>query len=127
MIDFKTTKPGDKLRIVGAGAPGFAKLGDVVTVIGCNGTDRCYVVNDAGEYARFALTCGAARLEPVTDESRECGARGGANLECARDAGHDGEHVFVVVDPDTRMNNEAREYQRGLREVETPVTNEETQ
>lgn len=26
MIDFSKTKPGDKLKIVGAGAPGFAKL-----------------------------------------------------------------------------------------------------
>lgn len=33
MIDYSEIKVGDKLRIVGAGAPGFAKLGDVVTVV----------------------------------------------------------------------------------------------
>ena len=66
MIDFSKVQPGDTLKIVGAGAPGFAKLGDVVTVTSCNGTNRCDVVNEAGESAYFALTCGAARLEPVT-------------------------------------------------------------
>lgn len=65
MIDFATTKPGDKLKIVGAGAPGFAKLGDIVTVTKCNGTNRVDVIREDGESAYFALTCGAARLEPV--------------------------------------------------------------
>ena len=65
MIDFSKVKEGDKLKIVGAGAPGFAKLGDVVTVTSCNGRNRCDVVNEAGEPAYFALTCGAARLEAV--------------------------------------------------------------
>jgi hypothetical protein len=65
MIDFEAVKVGDKLRIVGAGAPGFAQLGDVVTVTACNGTNRCDVVNEAGSSAYFALTCGAARLEYV--------------------------------------------------------------
>ena len=65
-IDFATTKPGDKLRIVGLGAPGFAKLGDIVTVTECNGKNRVDVARDDGETAYFALTCGAARLEPVT-------------------------------------------------------------
>lgn len=76
MIDYKTLKAGDKLRIVGAGAPGFAKLGDIVTVESCNGSNRCDVVHDvSGEKVYFALTCGAARLEPemqpVIDELRE--------------------------------------------------------
>ncbi len=65
MIEFSKVKEGDRLRIVGAGAPGFAKLGDIVTVKSCNGTNRCDVVNEAGEPAYFALTCGAARLEPT--------------------------------------------------------------
>lgn len=65
MIDFSKTQPGDKLKIVGAGAPGFAKLGDVVTVTKCNGTNRVDVVREDGESAYFALTCGAARLEPL--------------------------------------------------------------
>jgi hypothetical protein len=63
MIDYKTIKVGDKLRIVGIGAPGFAKLGDIVTVEKC-GPNRCDVVHDVtGERVYFALTCGAARLE----------------------------------------------------------------
>ena len=65
MIDYARIKEGDKLKIVGAGAPGFAKLGDIVTVKSTNGTNRCDVVNEAGEEAYFALTCGAARLEPA--------------------------------------------------------------
>lgn len=65
MIEFSKVQPGDKLKIVGAGAPGYAKLGDVVTVKSCNGTNRVDVVNAAGEDAYFALTCGAARLEPM--------------------------------------------------------------
>jgi hypothetical protein len=65
MIDYTTTKPGDKLRITGMGAPGFARLGDVVTVTACNGKNRCDVVNESGESAYFALTCGAQRLEPI--------------------------------------------------------------
>jgi hypothetical protein len=65
MIDYGKVKEGDKLRITGMGAPGFAKLGDVVTVKSCNGTNRCDVVNEAGDSAYFALTCGAQRLEPV--------------------------------------------------------------
>jgi hypothetical protein len=65
MIDFSKVQPGDQLRIVGAGAPGFARLGDIVTVESCNGSNRCNVVNEAGDRAYFALTCGAARLELV--------------------------------------------------------------
>jgi hypothetical protein len=57
MIDYSKLQIGDKLRIVGVGAPGFAKLGDVVTVEKTS-ANRCDV-------AYFALTCGAARLEPV--------------------------------------------------------------
>jgi hypothetical protein len=63
MIDYKETRPGDKLIIVGMGAPGFAKLGEAVTVTSCNGVNRCDVVNERGESAYFALTCGAQRLE----------------------------------------------------------------
>lgn len=66
MIKFSEVKEGDKLRITGQGAPGFAKLGDVVTVMYCNGRDRCDVVHDeTKEAAYFALTCGAERLEVI--------------------------------------------------------------
>jgi hypothetical protein len=70
MIDFRTLRVGDKLRIVGVGAPGFARLGDIVTVESCNGTNRCDVVHDGtGARVYFALTCGAARLEPANIET----------------------------------------------------------
>jgi len=65
MIDYAKIKPGDKLKIVGAGAPGFASLGDVVEVISTNGHNRCDVKREDGGAAYFALTCGAARLGPV--------------------------------------------------------------
>lgn len=65
MIDYAQVKPGDKLKIVGAGAPGFAKLGDEVEVTTCNGRNRVDVKRADGETAYFALTCGAARLEAV--------------------------------------------------------------
>jgi len=64
MIDYGKTKAGDKLRITGMGAPGFAKLGDVVTVTECNGHNRVDVTHDVtGDAAFFALRCGAQRLE----------------------------------------------------------------
>ena len=68
MIDFAKVKSGDKLRITGMGAPGFAKLDDTVTVKSCTSSNhgRCDVVHDeTGAEAFFALTCGAQRLEPV--------------------------------------------------------------
>lgn len=68
MIDFAEIVPGDKLRITGMGAPGFAKLGDTVTVKSCTPDNhgRCDVVHDEiGAEAFFALTCGAERLEKV--------------------------------------------------------------
>lgn len=71
MIDHAQIKTGDRLRIVGAGAPGFAQLGDVVTVVSTDGKQRCDVKREDGAEAYFALTCGAARLEivePQTDQ-----------------------------------------------------------
>lgn len=67
MIDYAKVKGGDKLRITGMGAPGFAQLGDTVTVVSSNGTNRCDVRHDvSGKEAFFTLTCGAQRLEPIT-------------------------------------------------------------
>lgn len=71
MIDYATILPGDKLRIVGMGAPGFAKLGDIVEVVSCNMMNCCYVKREDGETAYFALTCGAQRLERVEDRKAD--------------------------------------------------------
>lgn len=68
MIDYGKVQPGQKLRITGMGAPGFAKLGDIVTVQSCTADNhgRCDVTHDVtGKEAYFALSCGAHRLEPV--------------------------------------------------------------
>jgi len=70
MIDYATTKAGDKLRITGMGAPGFAELGEVVTVTSCNGKNKLFAVNNAGDEVFFALTCGAQRLEHI-DQPRD--------------------------------------------------------
>jgi hypothetical protein len=67
MVDYGKIKPGDRLRIVGMGAPGFAKLGDLVTVTK-TAPNRCDVVRADGESAFFALTCGAQRLEMAEPE-----------------------------------------------------------
>lgn len=72
MIEYDKIKEGDKLRVTGMGAPGFAKLGDIVTVKSTNGKNRCDVVHDeTGDEAYFALTCGAQRLEPATPQPAE--------------------------------------------------------
>ena len=66
MLEVSKTSVGDKLRIVGAGAPGFAKLGDIVEVTATY-ANKVDVKNAAGDVAFFALTCGAARLEPIQE------------------------------------------------------------
>jgi len=64
MIDFKEVKVGDKVKVVGMGAPSFANLGDTleITVVEDN---RVWAKRDDGEVAFFALTCGASRLELI--------------------------------------------------------------
>lgn len=64
MIDFKTIGVGDKVKVVGAGAPGFARLGDELEITKVQ-NDRVYAKRSDGEEVYFALTCGAARLELV--------------------------------------------------------------
>lgn len=68
MIKYSEVKIGDVLEITGMGAPGFAKLGDPVTVIRNNYKNKLYVRNETGEEAFFALTCGAQRLKYPTKE-----------------------------------------------------------
>lgn len=62
MIDYTLVRPGDILRIVGAGAPGYAKLDDLVrvTAVQKNGVT---VEDKHGEPCDFVFNCGAARLE----------------------------------------------------------------
>lgn len=88
MIDYKKVKAGDKLRITGMGAPGYAKLGDIVTVKSCSDHNhgRCLVVTEDGTEIGFLLTCGAQRLE-VVDEQTD--AEKLAELEALFDLCHD--------------------------------------
>ena len=67
MINFNTIKEGKKVKVVGMGAPGFAELGDVLTITQVY-ADRVYAKREDGEEAFFALTCGASRLEEIKDE-----------------------------------------------------------
>lgn len=64
MIDFSTIKVGDKVCVVGMGAPGFAKLGDTLEITKVE-PNRVYAKRADGEEAFFALTCGASRLELI--------------------------------------------------------------
>jgi hypothetical protein len=64
MIDYSTIKTGDKVKIVGMGAPGYANNGDIVEVIE-TGLDFVRVKDESGNTASFHENCGAARLELV--------------------------------------------------------------
>jgi hypothetical protein len=70
MIDFKTIKVGDSVKVVGMGAPGFAELGETleITLVG-EKMDRVWAVRHDGEEAFFALTCGASRLELLENDN----------------------------------------------------------
>jgi hypothetical protein len=64
VIDYAKTKKGDILKLVGAGAPGYAKLGDLVRVTEVH-ANSVKVEDRNGEPCEFIFNCGAARLEPT--------------------------------------------------------------
>jgi hypothetical protein len=64
MIDYGKVQYGDILRIVGAGAPGYAVLGDLVRVVEVT-KNSVQVEDKNGEKVEFLYNCGAARLEPT--------------------------------------------------------------
>ena len=61
MIDFKTVKVGDKVIVVGMGAPGFAAMGEELTISKVE-NNKVWAMKSDGEEAFFALSCGASRL-----------------------------------------------------------------
>ena len=65
MIDYSKVKIGDFLKIVGKGAPGFAKLGDPVVVTAIMPDTGVRVARNDYEEAEFLYSCGAERLEQV--------------------------------------------------------------
>ena len=64
MIQFNEMSVGDKVKVVGMGAPGFASLGDTLEITKVL-SDRVYAKTEDGREAFFALTCGASRLEKI--------------------------------------------------------------
>lgn len=62
MIDYQKVEKGDILKIVGAGAPGHAELGDLVRVLE-HTTNGVKVETKTGSTIEFVFNCGAARLE----------------------------------------------------------------
>jgi len=68
MIDYAKTKVGDILRIVGAGMPGYAKLGDLVRVTEVE-QEGLWFVNSQGKQGGVIFACGAARVEPTEFEN----------------------------------------------------------
>jgi hypothetical protein len=64
VINYATVKKGDILKLVGAGAPGYANLGDLVRVTEVH-TNGVKVEDKRGEPCEFVYNCGAARLEPT--------------------------------------------------------------
>ena len=61
MIDFKTIQVGNLVTVVGAGAPGFAELGETLKITKVE-HNKVWARKQNGDEAFFALTCGAARL-----------------------------------------------------------------
>lgn len=66
MIDYSKTNRGDILRIVGAGATGYAEIGDLVRVTKVH-ANSVFVEDRNGTPVEFAYNCGAARLEATDD------------------------------------------------------------
>lgn len=64
MIDFGSIRIGDRVRVIGMGAPGFARLGEELEITRVEARSVC-AKRDDGLEAFFALTCGASRLELV--------------------------------------------------------------
>jgi hypothetical protein len=62
MIDYVKVEKGDILKIVGVGAPGYAKNGDLVRVTEVH-VNSAIVEDRDGKTAEFMYNCGAARLE----------------------------------------------------------------
>ena len=67
MINFETIEIGNKVRVVGMGAPGFAELGDELEITKVE-PKKVFAKRKDGKEAFFALTCGASRLELIPDE-----------------------------------------------------------
>ena len=70
MIDFKEISVGDKVKVVGMGAPGFAGLGEKLEITQSL-PNKVFAKRADGKEAYFALTCGASRLEKIDNQDGE--------------------------------------------------------
>ena len=70
MINYAETNVGEVLRITGKGAPKYANLGDVVTVMVVD-ENSVIVENCWGLRAGFYDDCGAERLEYAQPQKLE--------------------------------------------------------
>ncbi len=61
-IKFSETKVGDILKLIGQGAPGFARLGDLLRVKEVF-KEAVLVEDKNGRECEFVFNCGADRLE----------------------------------------------------------------
>ena len=64
MIKYSETKKGDILKVVGAGAPGYCELGELVRVTEVH-EESVFTENRDRVVVEFVFNCGAARLEPT--------------------------------------------------------------
>jgi hypothetical protein len=69
MICYSGIKEGDELEICGDGAPGFATLGERVTVVHVF-LDAVVVSDQTGRWAKFVGATGAARLRFASVRNR---------------------------------------------------------
>jgi hypothetical protein len=64
MINFETIEVGNKVKVVGMGAPGFAELGEELEISKIE-PNKVFAKKKNGKEAFFALSCGASRLELI--------------------------------------------------------------
>ena len=64
MIEYSKIARGDILKLVGIGAPGYSKLGDLLRVTKIY-RNSVFVEDRSGSPMEFVFNCGAARLEPT--------------------------------------------------------------
>ena len=64
MIKYNETEVGDILEVIGAGAPGYYKNGELVRVLEVH-AESCLTENRDKVQVEFVFNCGAARLNPT--------------------------------------------------------------
>ncbi len=64
MIEYADISVGDIVSVVGAGAPGYAKLGDLLRITEVH-ANSVKVEDRDGKPCEFLYNCGAARLQPT--------------------------------------------------------------